>query len=142
MLSLEIIERMLVNCIVVNARLDEPVDALLSRLLSQRPGYSARATDGVVFEQQLVTPRQVVATGLATMFGQTIEPVRVELALDAGRRQLVAGSVCFGDASRTVSFGWRDHRALRDQLLVDPQVDFAWKERFRRADDGWRAEAG
>jgi hypothetical protein len=142
MLGLEEIERMLVNSIVVDARLDGPMDALVGHLLSRRSGHAGRPTDGVIFAHQLVSRQQLAATGVVVMIGQTIEPVRVALTLDAGRRRIALGRLCFGDASRTVAFGSSEHHKLRDRLIAEPDAEFAWKERFRRGEDGWHHDLG
>jgi hypothetical protein len=142
MLSVDIIERMFVNAIVVGARLNEPTDALLSTLLARRSSDSGRATEAVAIEYQLVSQQQVLATGLVVMVERTVEPLRLELTLDADRRHLTGGRLCFGDAGNLVASGSQEHGQLRDRLLAAPDADFAWKERFRRADDGWHHDAG
>lgn len=142
MLSVEDIERMLVNAIVADARISESVDALLSSLLSRRSGYPNRATDGVMLEHQFVSTGQVAASGVVVMIEQMVEPLRVELVLAPGRRQLTEGRVYFGDSIRLIAYGTREHRELRDRLLGEPNAEFTWKERFRRDHHGWHHEVG
>ena len=69
-----------------------------------------------------------------------VEPVRVQLSLDASGAKVLAGSVFFGDKARTAS-GSRDVRKLRNAILANPLVEFSWKEGFHRGSDGWQRRA-
>ena len=142
MLRIEDIECMLVNALVVGARCDGPVEALLGHLLARQPGSLARATDGVALGHELVSRRQLVASGVALMSDRTVEPLRVELTLDDGRLRLTAGRLYFGEVNQNVAIGSRAHEELRDRLLVEPDAEFAWKVRFRRSDDTWHHDPG
>ena len=130
-------ESMLDQSIVTDAGLDHSVDALLSHLLSNVPGYSVRSTDGVIFEHSRIADGRAVASGVAVMIDQTVEPLRVEFTLVPSGARLLAGSVHFGDKTRTIGYGSREDRKLRKAMLVDPTAEFLWKERFHRDADGW-----
>lgn len=138
MLTTEDCERALVESILGNVELDASVDALLARLLANIHGYSARATDGVIFEHSRINGRQAMASGVVVMIeDQTVEPVRVEFTLDAAGTTLSTASVHFGDTTRTVGFGSKEDRMLRHAIIVNPAADFPWKERFHRNRTGW-----
>jgi hypothetical protein len=67
MLTTEDCERVLVESIVADVGIDDTVDALLSHLLSNLPGYSARSTDGLTFEHARVAQGHGVASGIVAM---------------------------------------------------------------------------
>lgn len=138
MTTAEDVERMLVESVAANLDLAGAVDALVSRLLSSVPGHPGRPTDGVILEHSRVSGREVAASGVVVMIDQTVEPLRVELTLDASGGGLASGRVCFGDRARTVEYGSREHGRLRNEILAGPAAGYAWKECFRRDAGGWR----
>src|SRR2546423_324733 len=120
MLRTEDFERMIVESFADDTRLGDSVDALLGHLLSGAPGYSGRPTDGVILEQTRIDGRQASASGVVVMIEQTVEPVRAVFTLDDSGEKLASAQVYFGDATRRVSYGSREHRKLRDAILVEP----------------------
>jgi hypothetical protein len=117
------------------------VDAFLGHLLFTFCGYGFRSTDGVIIEHFRLQTGRAVASGVVVMLrDQTIEPVRVELAVDEPRTMLLAGSLSFGDKTRIVACGSTEDRELRHLIIADPEVQFAWKERLHRGSDGWRRD--
>ena len=141
MLTIEDCERGLVESIHAKKELDTSVEDLLARLLSEVSGYHSRSTDGVILEYSRVAAGQMVASGVVFMIDdQTVEPVRVELTLDASGVNVSAGSVFFGDKARTAS-GAGDVRKLRNAIVANPLVEFSWRESFHRGSDGWQRRA-
>lgn len=141
MTTAEDVERTLVGSIGAGSRFESSVDALVSHLLASVAGYPGRATDGVVFEHSRVSGREVAASGVVVMIDQTVEPLRVELTLDASGGGLSSGRVCFGDATRTVGYGSREHGRLRNEILAEPDTRYSWKDCFRRDPGGWRRDS-
>jgi hypothetical protein len=141
MLNTAEIELMLIEGVLEHARLGTAVELLLDRLLSDLSGYAGRPTDGVIFEHTRMTGRQAIASGVVVMLDGTVEPVRVELVVSEAGDVLSSGNICFGDATRTVRYGSRAARRLRDAMCACPTADYAWKETFYRADDGWHRDA-
>ncbi len=133
---------MVVESFVDDTRLGASIDALLGHLLSDIPGYSKRATDGVILEHSRIDGRQAFASGVVVMIDQTVEPVRTAFTLDASGGKLASASVHFGDSTTKVSYGSREHRKLRDAIIVAPTADRPWKESFQRDAEGWHHEAG
>jgi len=142
MLSTDDFERMIVESFADDTRLPDSVDALLGHLLSGVPGYSGRSTDGVILEHSRIDGRRASASGVVVMIEQTVEPVRAVFTLDESAEKLASAQVHFGDATRRVSYGSREHRKLRDAILVEPTADHPWKESFHRDAGGWHHEAG
>jgi hypothetical protein len=141
MLTIEDCERVLVESILADKELGPSIEDLLARLLSGVSGYHSRSTDGVILDYSRVAAGRMVASGVVFMIDdQTVEPVRVELTLDASGANVSAGSVFFGDKARTAS-GSRDVRRLRNAIVANPLVEFSWKEGFHRASDGWQRSA-
>jgi hypothetical protein len=142
MLKTAEIEQMLVEGIRSETCLGRPVDYLLRRLLSGLSSYAGPSTDGVIFEYTRTTGREVMASGVVVMIDGTVEPLRIELTLGESETTLSSGRICFGDSTRTVSYGSREDRKLRNAMLAYPNADYPWKESFHRAGDGWHHEAG
>jgi hypothetical protein len=139
MLTIDDCERVLAQTIRADSGLEIPVEDLLVHLLSDLSGYQSRATDGVVFEHSRVIGSRAVASGVVFMIDdQTIEPLRVEFTLDASSARVSAGSVYFGDR---VAHGSWDSRKLRNAIIADPEVEFSWRECFRRDQNGWHRGA-
>jgi hypothetical protein len=83
-----------------------------------------------------------VATGVVIMIDdQTVEPLHVEFILDVSSAKVLAGSVQFGDKTRTVAHGSMEDRKLRNAIIANPVVEFSWKECFHRGSDGWHRGA-
>ena len=142
MLTIEDCERMLVESILADKELGPSVEELLARLLSGVPGEHSRSTDGVILEYSRVAAGQMVASGVVFMIDdQTVEPLRLELTLDASGAKVAAGSVFFGDKARATASGTRDARKLRNAIVANPLVEFSWKEAFHRGSDGWQRSA-
>jgi hypothetical protein len=118
----------------------DAVDSLVGCLLSELGGYSARPTDGVIFEWEEIADREAGGTGVVVMIdGQRVEPLRVSFRLDRSGRGLSSGSVCFGDADRDeVPYGSAKHERMIREILVDPGAEFRWKACFHRDARGWR----
>jgi len=133
---------MVVDSFADDAKLGRSIDALLGHLLSGVPGYSGRPTDGVLLEHSRIDGRQALASGVVVMIEQVVEPVRATFTLDETGRTLVSAQVHFGDATTKVSYGSREHRKLRDGIVVEPAADRPWKESFHRDGGGWHHEAG
>jgi hypothetical protein len=141
MRTIEECERVLVESIRADKELGPFVDDLLDGLLSGVSGYHARSTDGVILEYSPVAAGQMVASGLVFMIDdQMVEPLRVELVLDASSAKVLAGSVFFGDKTRT-AYGSRDVRKLRNAIIANPLAELSWKECFHRSSDGWQRRA-
>jgi len=141
MLTIEDCERVLVESILADKELGPSVEDLLARLLSGVSGYHSRSTDGVILEYSRVAAGQMVASGVVYMIDdQSVEPVRVELTLDASGAKVSAGSVFFGDKARTAT-GSSDARKLRNAIVANPLVEFSWKEGFHRGSGGWQRRA-
>jgi len=117
MLKTEDIERMIVESAGDDARFAYAVDVLLGYLLSCVPEYGNGATDGVIL----------------------VEPIDVMLVLDRTRKAISSGMVNFGDAekARPIKYGSREHKKLRDEIVVRGSARYSWKERFQRNLDGW-----
>jgi hypothetical protein len=63
---------------------------------------------------------QMVASGVVFMIDdQMVEPLRVELVLDASSVKVLGGSVFFGDKTRT-AHGSRAVRKLRNAIIANP----------------------
>ena len=138
MLTIGECERVLVDSIRADKELSPSVEDLLAGLLSGVAGYHARSTDGVILEYSRVAAGQMVTSGVVFMVGdQTVEPVRVELVLDASSAKVLEGAVFFGDKTRTAHGSW-DVRELRDTMVANPLAEFSWKECFHRHSDGWQ----
>ncbi len=137
-------EQLLVDSIIAGVEpLHEAVDGLLSCLLSGVDGYSHRPTDGVLFKHTEVTDCKFLGSGLVVLIdGQLVEPLRVELSLNGSKTELQFGLVCLGDEKRAaVGYGSKEHRRMALEILADPQLEYSWKERFRRDDAGWHRVA-
>lgn len=133
-------EQALVDCIASGVgELHDVVDQLVGGLLASI-GYSARATDGVLFEWESVEARRARGVGIVVMIdGQFVEPLRVAFELDAAGRALTSGLVDFGDSdSVDAPYGSRTHRRMCKRMLLDPEVEFPWVARFRRLPGGWQ----
>ena len=119
-------------------RFGDAVDDLVGFLLSGI-GYYGRPTDGVIFEYTEQKGNCVFGSGVAIMIeGQLVEPLRVEFTFNCSKTKLENGLVYFGDASTpAVRFGSREHWKLLKQIILDPRIEYPWKECFRRDATGW-----
>jgi GNAT superfamily N-acetyltransferase len=133
------VERMLVAGLADDARLAGGVDALLGHLLSTVGGHSGRLTDGFLPEHVRRDGRQVLTSGIVVMIDGTVEPLRASFILDDRGEIITSATVCFGDASRTISYGSPEHRRLSHTFIVDPAVDQPWKVVFHRNQQGWHS---
>ncbi len=141
MLTIDDCERVLVESILADKEIAPSVEDLLARLLSGVSGYHARSTDGLILEYSRIAAGQMVVSGVVFVIdNQTVEPLRMELTLDVSSAKVLAGSVFFGDKTRTASES-RDVRKRRNAIVANPLVEFSWKECFHRGSDGWQRGA-
>jgi hypothetical protein len=133
---------MVVENFADDTRLGDSIDALLGHLLSGVPGYSGRPTDGVILEHSRVEGRQALVSGIVVMIEQNVEPLRASFTLDDSGGKLASAWIYFGDATTKISYGSREHRKVRDAILIEPTADHPWKESFHRDAEGWHHEAG
>ncbi len=129
-------ESAMIRCIVHGSpTLDEAVDALLCELLAG-VGPSRRATDGLTLWFERLGHDRAEGAGVVFLIDdQSTEPVRFEFVLDSERARCKSGRVWFGDRGSPLE---RDKLAKR--ILADPNVEFDWRERFRRDTNGWQRE--
>jgi hypothetical protein len=129
-------EQMIVEAWTSEPRLAEVLEYLLSRLLAD--GAAGANPDGVLLARTRFTEHEVFASGVVVFLEGHVEPIRVQLSLDATKRELSAGTIHFGDRTRAIQYRSRDHRKLSDRLFIDPGLELPWKLRFERGASGWR----
>lgn len=128
---------MVVDSFADDTQLASSIDTLLGHLLCGTPGYPRRPTDGVVLEHLHTDGRRASASGVVVMIGQTVEPIRAVFTLDESWKTLIAARIDFGDSTTRIFYGSREHRKLRDAILLDPAANRPWKGSFRRDIEGW-----
>ena len=132
------IEHALVTSVVPHAQFAAAIDMLLAYLLSETPGVAHRVTDGVLVEHIETNERQIVATGIAILIEQTVEPLRIELTLDSSRTVVDAGAFYLGDKSGSpIGYGSPAHNRLSRKILANPDSEFAWRYSWHRTNIGW-----
>lgn len=132
------IEQVLITARTPHTQLAVAVDMLLTWLFSETPGVANRVTDGVLLEHVETKDRRIVATGVAILIEQTVEPLRIELNLDLSRTMVVSGSLHFGDDSGpSVGYGSPGHSKLSRKILANPDRRFAWRHSWHRTSLGW-----
>jgi hypothetical protein len=140
MLKTEDYELMIVEGAGDDGRFADAVDGLLGHLLSGIPGYSARATDGVILHYSRISEVEVISGGIAVMIAdQIVEPIELRFVLDRSTKSISSGWVNFGNSenARPIKYGSREHRKLQDEINVRGSASYCWKERFQRDGGGW-----
>jgi hypothetical protein len=132
------IEHAFVSSVDARAQFAAALGMLLTYLLSETPGVAHRATDGVLLEHVEVNERQIVATGIAILIEQTVEPLRIELNLASSRTVVDTGALYFGDDSGPpIAYGSPAHNKLLRKILANPDSHFAWRHSWHRTKLGW-----
>jgi hypothetical protein len=132
------IEQALITAPIPYTQFAAALDMLLAYLLSDTPGVANRVTDGVLLEHVETNERHIVATGIAILIEQTVEPLRIELNLDSSRTVVDTGSLYFGDDSGPpIGYGSSAHNKLSRKILANPDRDFGWRHSWHRTNLGW-----
>ena len=132
------IEQALITAAISHTQFAAALDTLLAFLLSETPGVANRVTDGVLLEQIGTNERKVVATGIAILIEQTVEPLRIELNLDTLRTVVDTGALYFGyESGAPIAYGSSEHHKLSRTILANPNREFAWRHSWHRTNLGW-----
>ncbi|MFZ5892840.1 MAG: hypothetical protein ACOY0T_17400 [Myxococcota bacterium] len=114
------------------------VDVLLAHLLDRgATGSPFRSTDGVLLEYFRADGHAILGCGVAILIDQSVHPVQLELSIDVYQHAVLAGTVHFGDSSRSIAYGSREHQNLTKQIVADPHRTFEWSHSWNRTGKGW-----
>lgn len=117
----------------------DALDTLLGALLSLVPGFSPRASDGVLMQHEERSGLSYFGAGIAILVsGQLVEPVAFDFTVNSDGGALSVGTVMFGrPKGPDACYGSPEHGKISKSILLNPRGNREWRYVFNRTVNGW-----